>query len=324
MRGNTGSEIAAAIAATDSRAALICTAIPKLGRTCLNGMILVNGQPLAESGMGQDPFHPLTTSVISELLAQQVDVPSCNLSLAEIRGDRSALVAKVNAFMTSGCQLIIADAEFQQDLDILADLLAVIPKLLPVGAAGLAEAISTQFVKPEPEESSEEAFSGRMLAVVGSLTDIARVQAEYARDKGALRILELDVAAAKQNLAEETARLIAEIKKGSEGHLLLRTQLPQGQPLEKGELVAELLGKAARAICSEIPCPIVFATGGSTSIGVARALNIKIVTLRKELLPGVVLGACQVPELGVNWFITKSGGFGDKQTLKRLAELFTL
>ena len=326
MRGNTGSEIAAAIAATDSCAALICPAIPRLGRTCRDGMILVDGYPLADTSTGQDPFHPLTTSVISELLAEQIDLPSCNLSLSSIRGDASELVAKVKKALAAGCRLIIADAEVQPDLERLATVLSAIPGLLPVGAAGLAEAMSHQFSEPLEDEAASHPLAGRMLAVVGSLTDISRIQADFAKDAGVVQVLELDVAAAKADLAGEAGRLIAEIQNGPGGHLLLRTKLPDcrhGQPLENGELVADLLGGAARAICQQVSCPAVFATGGSTSIGVARALGIKVVILRREMMPGVVLGDCRTTGLGVNWFITKSGGFGDAQTIKKLADIFS-
>lgn len=326
MRGNTGSEIVAAVAATHSKAALICPAIPKLGRTCLDGVIMVNDQPLAESDMGQDPFHPLTTSTISKILEQQIDLPCCHLSLAEIRGHYADLMTRVRVMIAEGCCLIIADAEVQQDLNKLAALLEKNPDILPVGAAGLAEAISMQF-EQVVSNSAPDVRPGRMLAVVGSLTEISRAQVEFARAEGHFQILELDVVAAKDDLEAETDRLVAEIRHGSGGHLLLRTKVSERhkqQPALDGELVAELLGNVTRVICQEGSCSIVFTTGGSTSMGVARALDIKVVTLRQELMPGVVLGECQTPGLGVRWFVTKAGGFGHEQTLNDLAEYFTL
>lgn len=326
MRGNTGSEVAAAIMASKSRAALICPAIPRLGRTCVDGMILVDGQPLADSNMGQDPFHPLTTSNMAELLSSQTDFKSVHLSLAEIRGPQAALAARVTQLMKAGYQLLIADAEEQDDLTRLAALLADTPKLLPVGAAGLAEAIATRLMTQNDVVPNDN-LTGRMLAVVGSLTEISRIQVDFARQQGALQVLELDVTAAKTDLDAEMARLLGEVKRSGGRHLLLRTKLPErlsGPPMDDGELVADFLGQTAKAICKAIFCPVVFATGGSTSVGVARALGIKVVTLRQELLPGVVLGECQVPGLGVHWFITKAGGFGNEQTLKKLTDLFPL
>ena len=325
MRGNTGSEIAAALKASGSRAALICPAIPRLGRTCVNGRILVDGEPLAETNMGQDPFHPLTTSCIEEILAGQTALKLSHLSLTDVRSSRTHLAKRVTELLKEDCQLLIADAEQQDDLARLADVLTDVPDLLPVGAAGLAEAISLREMTPDGD--GLERLAGRMLAIVGSLTEISQIQVNFASQQGVLQVLELDVAAAKTDLDTEISRLLAEISQAPRTHLLLRTKLPDrvnGQPLDDGELVADLLGKAAKVICQTIFCPVVFATGGSTSVGVARALGVKVVTLRQELLPGVVLGECQVQDLGVRWFVTKSGGFGNERTLKDLADLFSL
>ncbi len=327
MRGNTGSEIAAMLAASQCSAALICPAIPRQGRICCNGEILVNGLPLAESAMGQDPFHPLTTSVIADLLNLQSNLPSCHLSLADVRSSAEALLAKVNSRLLRGCRLIIADAAEQSDLDKLAELLAGKPELLPVGAAGLAEAISAQEISAGCEEDFTQQAGGRMLAVVGSLTDISRDQADIAGASGAFQVLEFNAVAGRADLDREINRLIGEIQNAPRGHLLLRTKRPnskEGQTPVDGELVAELLGRVARAICQQVACRIVFATGGSTSMGVAKALGINAVTIEKELLPGVVLGSCRAPGMPVRWFITKSGGFGHARTLQELAECFVL
>ena len=327
MRGNTGSEITAMLAATQCTAALICPAIPKQGRICRNAEILVNGLPLAESAMGQDPFHPLTTSAIAELLGRQSNLPSCHLSLADVRGSVEALLAKVDSALARGCRLLIADAVEQSDLHKLAELLAIKTELLPVGAAGLAEAISAQEISAGCIADCAEQAEGRMLAVVGSLTDISRTQADIAGTSGAFQVLEFDAVAGRADLDREINRLIAEIQNAPRKHLLLRTQRPngkEGQTTVDGELVAELLGQVARAICLQGACRIVFATGGSTSMGVAKALGINAVTIERELLPGVVLGSCRAPGMQVRWFITKSGGFGHGRTLQELAECFVL
>ena len=166
-----------------------------------------------------------------------------------------------------------------------------------------------------------------MLAVVGSLTDISRAQADIAADGGIFQVLEFDPVAGWVDLDREITRLIGEIQNTPRKHLLLRTQRPgskEGQTTVDGELVAEQLGRVARAICLQEACSIVFATGGSTSMGVAKALGINAVTIERELLPGVVLGSCRAPGGQVRWFITKAGGFGHGRTLLELAEYFVL
>jgi uncharacterized protein YgbK (DUF1537 family) len=84
-----------------------------------------------------------------------------------------------------------------------------------------------------------------------------------------------------------------------------------------------LFGKAALAISLATPCPVLYATGGSTAVGIAAAFGIKAIRLETECMPGVVLSSCAVPATGTKWFISKAGGFGSPQTLQELAARFT-
>ena len=68
---------------------------------------------------------------------------------------------------------------------------------------------------------------------------------------------------------------------------------------------------SARPIIAK-PCSV---RAGETAISVASALGITAIDLVDELLPGVVLGACQSDKVDVQWFISKAGGFGDDAVL---------
>ena len=325
MRGNPGSEIAAVLEATGSRAALVCTAMPNAGRTCMDGVILLDNTPLHTTHFGKDPFHPLSTSVVSELLARQCDLPFGSLSLADVRGQGNGLAARVRDLLDNGCRLIIADALENEDLQALGELLADTPQLLPVGAAGLASAVAKALSHANMVQDACQVLSGRILAIVGSLAGISRAQADMACAEGRFTPLDLAPEAAASNLDTECRRLVQETS-GTSGHLLLRTLAPDGRSVKsgaEGERVAGYLGAAVKSIFREIPCDIIFSTGGNTAMAVAKAMGIKAVTLREELMPGVVLGSCDIPGIGPRWFITKAGGFGGKTLLLDLAERFS-
>ena len=168
MRGNPGSEILAALEATDRKAALICTAMPNAGRTCVDGVILLDNEPLHTTRSGHDPFHPLTTSVVVELLAGQCDLKAGSLNLDDLHGSAQELEARVRQCMDDGCRLIIADAVDNDDLLILGKLIKDMPELLPVGAAGLAEAVARAHVSDQPCNTVSQKPLGKILAVVGS------------------------------------------------------------------------------------------------------------------------------------------------------------
>ena len=53
-------------------------------------------------------------------------------------------------------------------------------------------------------------------------------------------------------------------------------------------------------------------------MAVAEALGIESVDLIDEILPGIVVGACNRPNGDIEWFISKAGGFGDDSLLTEI------
>jgi len=322
LRGNPGSEIEAALEATGSDAALVCTSVPRLGRTCADGVIRLEGKPLHTTDIGHDPFHPLSTSSISELLARQTDLPIGHLTLEDVRSVAARLSETLTDRMLAGFRIIVADAQVERDLQSLADLLRNMPQVLPVGAGGLAKALAGTISAQVGARRAQPTPAGRMLAVVGSLAEASRVQAEYVCRNGSFRSLDLDV---EGDPEREYARVAKEASDCNGTHLLLRPRFgpgPRPPAAAEGERVAAMLGRSADAVCRAVRCDVVFSTGGSTSMAVARAMGIRRIVLEDELLPGVVLGSCAVPAGGPRWFVTKAGGFGDERTLAALADRF--
>ncbi|GHU28740.1 Hrp-dependent type III effector protein [Betaproteobacteria bacterium] len=333
LRGNPGAEIETVLVSTAIRAALICTAIPKNKRVCRDGQLYLAGVPLHETEIGRDPFNPVPSSRIADILALQTALPAANLSLADVRSGPEKLAQRVRSLLDAQCRILIADAETDADLAALGALLRSAEKkehglfpLLAVGAGGLAEAYTNPLSSPRSDSATPPKQEGRILAVVGSLTDVSRVQAELAIKAGAFAPLTLDVAAGLLEPEKECARLAQEARQAGDAHLLLHTlSRPADNQLttQDGERAAALFGKAALAISLATPCPVLYATGGSTAVGIAAAFGIKAIRLETECMPGVVLSSCVVPATGTKWFISKAGGFGSPQTLQELAERFT-
>lgn len=323
LRGNLGAEIEAVLDIVGYRAALVCTAMPKTGRTCSGGRLYLNGVPLHETEIGRDPFNPVPTSVVAEVLAEQTALPTGHLDLAAVRGAPVALQNAALRLMHDGCRIIVADAETDGDLQALGKLLresreGIEPSsLLGVGAGGLAEAYAGA------DGQKPLLPGGRLLAVVGSLTGVSREQADYAAASGLFFPLYLDMATTDP--AGECARLAREAARGEKKHLLLRGKEGTGQSspsAEQGTRAAALFGLAAKTVCATTHCDALFATGGNTAVAIAAALGIRVIRLEGEYMPGIVLGSCVSGESGVRWFISKAGGFGPPQTLCTLGESF--
>lgn len=328
LRGNPGAEIEAILDSSDHAAALVCVAMPKTGRTCRDGILLLHGKPIQETDAGRDPFNPVTCSSVSGILAAQTGLPIGNVYLDAVRSGDAFLRAAVADLIVSGKRIVVADAETDEDLAALGRLFhdaelsrdGTLPALLPVGAGGLAEAFSggaLPYAGTRPQ--------GRMLAVVGSLTKVSLSQIRCAEEQGGFHILELDMERAFGDPDGEITRLAAMLPECGRRHILLKNRsLPStgangGISTDDGVRAAEIFGRAAKAICRTGDCSMLYVTGGSTAVAVAAALDLRSITLERECMPGVVLSSCSCPGMSLRWFVSKAGGFGGPDTIVKLA-----
>ena len=326
LRGNLGAEIEAALEATGYAAALVCTAIPKIGRTSSDGKLFLHGVPLHETEIGRDPFNPVHTAEVPVIIAGQTSMQTGTLALSTVRDTPETLRETVREMLRSGCRIIVADAETDADLAVLGKLLREarqgdyeLPRLLAVGAGGLAEAYTKAGGAVSPALPC-----GRVFAVMGSLTTVSHEQADLALASDSFFPLIFDLDAGLADAQTECARLVKEAASANGKHLLLRAKHGTGHSrpnTEQGSQVAALFGMATSAICRETPCDVLFATGGSTAVAVAGALGVRAIQLETECMPGIVLGSCTA-DFGIRWFISKAGGFGQPQTLCELGTRF--
>ncbi len=74
LRGNWAAELAALV--DGGRRVVLIPSHPRAGRVCVHGVVYVNGVPVAESDLGNDPRLPVRSSRPSETLpATEVPVP---------------------------------------------------------------------------------------------------------------------------------------------------------------------------------------------------------------------------------------------------------
>ena len=76
LRGNIGAELAAVLNAGGCRQLPFLPAFPQTGRITRGGVHYVDGVPVTESPFGIDPFEPVTHAVVTELIAEQCDLPA--------------------------------------------------------------------------------------------------------------------------------------------------------------------------------------------------------------------------------------------------------
>ncbi|KRF35954.1 four-carbon acid sugar kinase family protein [Nocardioides sp. Soil805] len=282
VRGRVAEQVRGALAGyrrhRPAAYAVVCPAYPAMGRTVVDGVVLVDGAPVHEGAAGRDPVTPVTESDLTRLLPGSVRV--------DADGDLAA------ALRTAGAShdVVVVDARDAADVERVAAAVADVgPDALPVGSAGLAGALARAWRPDRPVTAESIAASGtrRALLVVSSLHEVARAQAatltrDHAGDAVDLLITPEE---AEHGAADRRAHALA---------------AEAAATLDRGE--HDLL-------------VLVGGDGAAATLAALGATGIRVVDAPVEGVPlGAVVGG-RHDGLAV---ATKAGGFGDPSTLIRL------
>lgn len=305
VRGHLAVELAAALSASGRATAVIAPAFPAEGRTTVGGIQLLDGVPVHDTAFARDPGHPVRTADLTALVPGAVRVG---------RAPGSGL-----AGLLGRTRYLVADASHDRDLDRIVAAVPDPGQVLWVGSPGLAEALARRFAPyAGPPSGAEPGCRGdRVLVVVGSLHPASWAQAARLGPGGAggpdaLVTVPPDppdecadevVAQAERRLAERGVAVLHGPRRPAAGSV----------PAALAEVAARL--DARRAFDALV------LTGGETARAVLRALGARTIQLAGQSQPGIPLGRLDRPSpLPV---ALKAGGFGDRDALARLVDLFT-
>lgn len=197
---------------------------------------------------------------------------------------------------------VIPDTETVEQMRAAVD--AIAPGDLLVGALSLANALASRTGRPRAEPFVTR--EGRLLMAIGSQDPITVSQVEELRQA----VPDLLYLAAPAGQVQQALH-------GSEraGDVTLM-QAVEGALPAKASDVAAALAESAVAFAGE--CRTMLLSGGATAEAYFDRQNIRVLRLVGEVLPGL-----PVAEHGGRFYITKSGGFGDSDTLCRVVRAIT-
>lgn len=160
MRGPVSAQVGGAIEAWSARhpdpRAVVAPAFPAQGRTVVNGVVRVDGVAVSETASGRDPFAPVSSSRLADLLPGFRELsPAGPFSSAPAR--------------------TYADAATDADLDAVAQLIDEDPAAVAVGSAGLASALARRWEHPA-RGRAEHALQGDVVIAVTSLHPVSARQ----------------------------------------------------------------------------------------------------------------------------------------------------
>ncbi len=325
LRGNIGAELAAVLEASGCRCLPFLPAFPQIGRVTREGIHYIDGVPVTESPFGADPFEPVRHASITELIAEQCELPAKSCS---------ALTGQEEPSSDSG--ILIYDAQCTQDLFRTARRLLEQKQLsIMAGCAGFAAVLpellglSKGIALPAPR------LDPRLLVVCGSVNPITLAQLDHAEQAGFARLR----LTPHQKLTDhywqspEGNQALAEIEHMLSKHpyCMIETNDPGGNQLtaqyaaarrislEEIRLrISSCLGSLVGKLFKSSSIGTLLLTGGDTLLQCMNCVGVQELEPVCELEKGVVLTSFTFGG-HVRHIITKSGGFGQETLLTDLA-----
>lgn len=188
--------------------AVLAPAFPAAGRVTRRGQCYVHGLPVNETEFATDPKTPVGSADIATVVAQQSDLLCHGTTVSELAAELGKAVETP--------RVLIVDAEENQQLDaIIARVAMCEQRVLLVGSAGLCDALARRLAAMP---------HGPLLAMVGSMSEIAQQQVVRLNEHPRVRRVDIDVAMAFGGDAALDARRIVAVL--SENHHCVVTTRP--------------------------------------------------------------------------------------------------
>jgi uncharacterized protein YgbK (DUF1537 family) len=268
VRGNTLAEIALIARMGLDATILLAPAYPALGRCTISGEL-----------HWQDALH-------SGVVPLETPLRALGVSCIRFPPDTATreLASHLRTAASSPSTICLCDASSQVHLDAIVTAgIASESKLLWIGSAGLAFALSNQLPARVPEPRERASKGASVLFFIGSEHPVTRRQLEVLR-------------------AAEPPHVVI-------------IPVPRGRTHSH-----EIRDAVARQPPGSIACVIM--TGGDTAMFVCRALGVSSLRIKHEIAPGVPLASMQGGLLDGVDAVLKSGGFGETNLLHSIAQRY--
>ncbi|MBA8824191.1 uncharacterized protein YgbK (DUF1537 family) [Saccharopolyspora lacisalsi] len=320
MRGSVTAQVDGALrawsAVHEDAFAVVCPAYPGMGRTVVDGTALVDGERLESTPAGRDPVTPVRSSTLADLLPGSTHVQLPDTRDPELLASELAGHGRLSRVLT-------LDAQNDEELTLIAQALARLGrKVVPVGSAGLANALATTW---RPAGGSRDlggnpdsARTGPVVVLVTSLHKVARAQEERLRESGGSDFLHL--APDLDDLLDEesfASWCTARFPPGNLPAVVLVTapdeRPDKGTPV--GNTVAQRLADLVARLHAHQPASAVIVTGGDGARALVDRWECTGIAVRDAVCEGIPSGFLVGGAVDGLRVITKAGGFGASDAL---------
>lgn len=311
LRGHPRDELLAAMNALGTRRALVAPALPAEGRTTRGGRQFINGLPIqASTFAGQSA----TTSLL-DIFANDRDLPVIHLPLGLVRQHPNAVCEWLRADEDG---ILVADAETDADLDVLAWAAASSNLQVLCGAAGFARRLALALPQGRHQRQPPRATKP-VLIVAGSMHAATLRQLKVLSGVG-VPVIQLPQEAIDDPESSLAGTLDAAGASLASGRITAVTTAGLSPSSSSERTVAERLAEVATSAQVRKHVGGMVLTGGDVAAAVCQALHTTGIDLGGEIYAGQPWGRLiggELPELPV---ATKAGSFGRDHALRACAE----
>lgn len=328
MRGNVGAEIAGLMDSLNIGISFFVPALPRYGRTTVNGKVFINSILLEDSEFAQDPKNPVRESFIPKIISKQTDKKTGVIIYDYILAGRETLVEKIEHHINSGVQIIVFDAREEKDIDLIASVISgVKAKILFAGCSGLAEYLA-KYLKIK-----KDSYSNIVLA--GSVNEVTRRQVDFAGHYLRVKIADIQTERIFTPERDEEKKRIIELAGEciAEGEDLIIRSAPTREAVTKtfeaaeeagidrltvSETISIFLGELGGDIIRDSDIKSILLTGGDTAFKTAKYLKVSGVILHDEIEHGIPYCHFADDQYSNILVVSKAGGFGNEDTIFRV------
>jgi uncharacterized protein YgbK (DUF1537 family) len=305
LRGRVGLELSAVLQA-GAGLGVVVPAAPSAGRVTVGGMQYVDGILLSDTEVYRDPFTPVTSPSILDLLEQQGGHHVTLIPLKVVREGARAVSRALDRAKTS---LVVVDAA--TDADIVAVARACRDRVvLPVDPGPFTAALMDQrFDRQRPHAVCPRAAT--VLVIVGSRAAATMIQAGRLVESLGIRPVPLDVEGISDGRRSVLVdRLVTDLTR--DRIAVLWPEPAEWVGREPG--VVQGIAEVAGGVLERQGAAVVVA-GGDTTVSVCRALEVAEIDVVGELAPLCAVGIARGGVLDGMPIVTKGGMVGGVETL---------
>lgn len=330
LRGNLGAEVDAVIDRFPHLMAIVVPVYPSSGRICVGGSLLVDGIPLQNTAMRNDPKNPMLESSVVELFRQQTNKSVGYICLRDVLSGESTLTKKLRELYRSNVRIVIIDATTADDIQQIA--LAVQKSKVPFFCVDPGVFTSQlSWLK----FSSGRRRTNKVLLAIGSVSDLTQRQIKKLRYEREVYIetlpadMLIEFALHPQNTLELVDRLIDKTRAfdvvgvdsvESPEHICRLDTLAKKYGVDTHEAscminrgIAEVVAQIL--IKEKSPISGLYGSGGDVMVSITKRLKGNGVVLKDEVEPLAVYGKLVGGLSDGLPIITKGGFVGNDDTL---------